>query len=77
MVRSRNSQLLILTHTQEEMAKKLAKGIFSFRDLYMQFQNIMKLGPLSQVMGMIPGIPQGMMAEMMRRTRIGLRSFCT
>ena len=29
---------------------------FYFRNMYEQFQNIMKLGPISQVVGMIPGL---------------------
>ena len=33
-------------------------GEFTLRDMYEQFENVMKLGPLSKVMAMIPGIPQ-------------------
>lgn len=44
------------------LLKKLEKGEFSLRDMYTQFQTIQKLGPLSQVMSMIPGIPPEMMA---------------
>ena len=35
----------------------LAKGVFTLRDMYKQFQSVMKLGPLDKVMGMIPGMP--------------------
>jgi signal recognition particle subunit SRP54 len=28
---------------------------FRFRDMYEQFQNILKMGPFNQIMGMIPG----------------------
>lgn len=38
-----------------DLMKKLEKGCFSLRDMYEQFQNITKLGPFSQIMGMIPG----------------------
>lgn len=38
-----------------ELIKKLEKGKFTLRDMYEQFQNITKLGPFSQIMGMIPG----------------------
>ncbi len=43
---------------QPELYKKLAEGSgdFTFRDMYEQFQNIMKLGPLGKVMSMIPGL---------------------
>ena len=38
------------------MMKDIQKGRFTLRNMYEQFQNIMKLGPISQVMGMIPGL---------------------
>lgn len=47
---------------QPELMNRLSKGQFSLRDLYEQFQNIQKMGPMSQVMSMIPGManmPQG------------------
>eukprot|EP00026_Physarum_polycephalum_P007325 Phypoly_transcript_07384.p1 GENE.Phypoly_transcript_07384~~Phypoly_transcript_07384.p1 ORF type:complete len:483 (+),score=96.62 Phypoly_transcript_07384:178-1626(+) len=40
---------------QAGLAKKLQEGKFSLRDMYDQFQNIMKMGPLDKVMQMIPG----------------------
>lgn len=39
----------------EELMKKLKQGHFTLRDMYEQFQNIMKMGPFGQIMGMIPG----------------------
>lgn len=45
---------------QPEMIDKLNKGIFTLRDMYEQFQTVMKLGPLNKVMGMIPGMPSWM-----------------
>jgi signal recognition particle subunit SRP54 len=44
---------------QEEMVQKFQKGVFTLRDMYKQFQSVMKMGPLSKVMSMIPGM-QGM-----------------
>ena len=43
---------------QPELYKKLTEGTgdFTFRDMYEQFQNILKLGPLGKVMSMIPGL---------------------
>lgn len=45
---------------QQEMGERLSKGVFTLRDMYEQFQSVMKLGPLNKVMGMIPGIPPWM-----------------
>jgi len=39
----------------EELLDKLKHGQFTLRDMYEQFQNIMKMGPFSQIMSMIPG----------------------
>eukprot|EP00042_Codosiga_hollandica_P038034 m.305357 g.305357 ORF g.305357 m.305357 type:complete len:512 (+) comp55290_c0_seq3:20-1555(+) len=39
----------------KELMDKLSHGQFTLRDMYEQFQNIQKLGPFSQIMGMIPG----------------------
>jgi len=41
--------------SQPALAKRLQEGKFSLRDMYDQFQNIMKMGPLDKVMQMIPG----------------------
>ena len=40
----------------KELMGKLEKGKFTLRDMYDQFQNVSKLGPLSQIMNMIPGL---------------------
>jgi len=39
----------------EELIDKLKHGQFTLRDMYEQFQNIMKMGPFSEIMSMIPG----------------------
>ncbi|KAL7672162.1 hypothetical protein ACOME3_007056 [Neoechinorhynchus agilis] len=39
----------------EALMEKLKHGQFSLRDMYEQFQTIMKMGPFGQIMGMIPG----------------------
>jgi signal recognition particle subunit SRP54 len=47
----------------KETQKHLAEGIFTLRDMKEQITNIMKMGPLSKVAGMIPGmsgLTQGM-----------------
>jgi len=47
----------------EELIKKLQHGQFTLRDMYEQFQNIMKMGPFSQIMGMIPGFSQDFLGK--------------
>lgn len=34
----------------EELLEKIKHGQFTLRDMYEQFQNIMKMGPFSQIM---------------------------
>ncbi|KAI4092325.1 MAG: hypothetical protein LQ344_003570 [Seirophora lacunosa] len=45
---------------QKDTMKHLAEGVFTVRDLRDQLQNIMKMGPLSKMAGMIPGLGQMM-----------------
>jgi signal recognition particle subunit SRP54 len=51
--------------------KKLQQGLFTLRDMYEQFENIMKMGPINKVIDMIPGlaqmIPKGKEAESQQR----------
>ena len=52
--------------SMKETQKHLAEGIFTIRDMKEQISNIMKMGPLSKVAGMIPGLGnmmQGMSDE--------------
>jgi len=39
---------------QPELAKRLQEGKFSLRDMYEQFESMQKMGPLSQVLDMLP-----------------------
>ncbi|KAL9066637.1 MAG: hypothetical protein Q9157_007072 [Trypethelium eluteriae] len=41
---------------QKDTMKHIAEGVFTVRDLRDQLQNIMKMGPLSKMAGMIPGL---------------------
>jgi signal recognition particle subunit SRP54 len=41
-----------------ELYKRLTEGIFTLRDMRDQFENIAKMGPISKVMGMIPGMSE-------------------
>jgi signal recognition particle subunit SRP54 len=47
---------------QASLLKTLQTGIFTLRDLYQQFQTIMSMGPLSKVMGMLPGMSPEMLS---------------
>ncbi|XP_060816575.1 signal recognition particle subunit SRP54 isoform X1 [Bombus pascuorum] len=47
----------------EELLEKIKHGQFTLRDMYEQFQNVMKMGPFSQLMGMIPGFSQEFMSR--------------
>ena len=41
---------------QKDTMKHLAEGVFTVRDLRDQLQNIMKMGPLSKMASMVPGL---------------------
>merc|ERR1712025_793178 len=47
----------------KELVDKLKQGQFTLRDMYEQFQNIMKMGPFSQIMSMIPGLGSDFMTK--------------
>lgn len=52
----------------EDMSKRMLKGEFTLIDLYEQMQAMKKMGPMSKVMELIPGmsganIPKGMLEE--------------
>ena len=47
---------------QKDTMKHLAEGVFTIRDLRDQLSNVMKMGPLSKMAGMIPGLNQMMSA---------------
>ncbi|KAL7550081.1 hypothetical protein ACHAWF_013314 [Thalassiosira exigua] len=62
---------------QEEMMKKMSKGEFTLRDMYKQFQSVMKIGPLDKVMGMIPGMPDYLIPKGEGdESTLRLRKFC-
>ena len=48
---------------QPELLDRFKKGFFSLRDMKGQFESVLKLGPLNQVLSMIPGLPQGMIPK--------------
>ncbi|KAI8829163.1 SRP54-type protein [Chytridium lagenaria] len=54
---------LNLGEGSKDMMKNIEAGVFTLRDMYQQFQNIMSMGSMSKMMGMMPGIPQEMEAK--------------
>jgi signal recognition particle subunit SRP54 len=54
---------LNLGQSNEKLMDKLKHGEFTLRDMYEQFTNVMKMGPMSQIMGMIPGFSQDFMTK--------------
>ena len=48
----------ISEETAEKLGKKILKGDISLTDLYQQMEALKKMGPLSQIMNMIPGMGQ-------------------
>lgn len=60
--------------SQAELAEHIAEGKFTLRDMQEQFRNIMKMGSLSNIMSMFPGIgpdmfPKGQEKEGMARLK--------
>lgn len=42
--------------SQEEFMEKVSRGQFTLRDMYSQFQRVLNMGPMSKMMGMMPGM---------------------
>ena len=47
----------------EELMNKIKHGEFTLRDMYEQFQNAMKMGPVGKIMSMIPGYGQDFLSK--------------
>ncbi|KAI3915204.1 hypothetical protein MKX01_035463 [Papaver californicum] len=48
---------------QPELLQKLSEGQFTMRIMYEQFQNILNMGPISQVFSMLPGFSAELMPK--------------
>ena len=48
---------------QPELLNKISHGQFSLRDMYEQFQTVMKMGSINQVMSLIPGMNTGLIEK--------------
>lgn len=53
------AQLAVSQEEAEDMQKKLLKGEFTLIDMYDQLEAVKKMGPLSKVLDMIPGMGAG------------------
>jgi len=63
---------------KEEIMDSIQKGNFTMRILKDQLQNILKMGPVGQVMGMIPGFNNAMMPKVPNApSNHGHRLLCT
>eukprot|EP00005_Dracoamoeba_jomungandri_P003652 CAMPEP_0174252032 /NCGR_PEP_ID=MMETSP0439-20130205/1674_1 /TAXON_ID=0 /ORGANISM="Stereomyxa ramosa, Strain Chinc5" /LENGTH=476 /DNA_ID=CAMNT_0015332509 /DNA_START=129 /DNA_END=1559 /DNA_ORIENTATION=+ len=62
---------------QPELYKRLTEGQFTLRDMYEQFQNILKMGPLNKVMEMIPGMSNILKAGAGRDSSRKVQNFMT
>ena len=74
---ARRAQEAGLLEKQPEMMKRMAKGQFSLRDLYDQFQNLLKMGggSIGNLMSMIPGMSGMMNNEQMDMSSENLQKF--
>jgi signal recognition particle subunit SRP54 len=48
---------------QPELMERLQQGVFTLRDMRDQLMNLMKAGPLSNLMSMLPGIPPEILSK--------------
>lgn len=61
----------------KNLMKNLEQGVFTLRDMYEQFQNILNLGPISQVMGMMPGFTSDMFKGTEAESQARIKRFMT
>ena len=49
---------------KKDLIKKIEQGVFSLRDMQDQLQTISGMGPMSKLMGMIPGMPPELVGQL-------------
>ncbi|MFQ5920072.1 MAG: hypothetical protein ACE5I4_08550 [Thermoplasmata archaeon] len=59
----------------EETAKKLLSGRFTLKEMYEQMEALTKMGPLSKIFSMLPGVPAALTEEQLEETQDRLRRF--
>ena len=68
---------VIPEEAQEEMMEKLSQGSFPLRFLYDQFTNIQEMGPMSQVMSMLPGMANMMGGGRDKESAANIKKYMT
>ncbi|PFH34258.1 signal recognition particle SRP54 protein [Besnoitia besnoiti] len=54
---------MVSVEKQQELMDRLSKGRFSLEDMGEQFRNVLKMGPISKVMSMVPGIGSNLISK--------------
>lgn len=54
---------VVSVENQKKLIENISKGVFSLRDMKEQYSNVLKMGPLDKVVGMIPGMSSEMMPK--------------
>ncbi|KAJ1973867.1 Signal recognition particle [Dimargaris xerosporica] len=60
-----------------DFIKRVSQGVFTLRDLRDQLQNVMKMGPLSKILGMMPGMPSDLLKGSEEEGSKQLKGFMT
>jgi signal recognition particle subunit SRP54 len=59
----------------EETAKKLLSGRFTLKEMYEQMEALTKMGPLSKIFSMLPGVPAALTEDQLEETQDRLTRF--
>jgi signal recognition particle subunit SRP54 len=59
----------------EETAKKLLSGRFTLKEMYEQMEALTKMGPLSKIFSMLPGVPASLTEDQLEETQDRLTRF--
>ncbi|MEE9593654.1 MAG: signal recognition particle protein Srp54 [Thermoplasmata archaeon] len=59
----------------EETAKKLLSGRFTLKEMYEQMEALTKMGPLSKIFSMLPGLPATLTEDQLEETQDRLTRF--
>ncbi len=59
----------------EETAKKLLSGRFTLKEMYEQMEALTKMGPLSKIFSMLPGVPATLTEDQLEETQDRLTRF--
>ncbi|EPT25956.1 signal recognition particle SRP54 protein [Toxoplasma gondii ME49] len=54
---------MVSVEKQQELMDRLSKGRFTLEDMGEQFRNVLKMGPISKVISMVPGIGSNLISK--------------